>query len=318
MTDAPPILVVKDLVTSVKTPTDQKNILRGVSFDLYPGEILGIVGESGCGKSLTGYSLLGLLETPLHLRSGSVKFHDQELVGLCEKQLQTLRGNKISMVFQDPMLALNPVLTIGEQMIETIRAHRKTTVHQARIDVINALKRVGMPQKRLGAYPHEFSGGMRQRVVLATAFLNHPEIIIADEPTTALDVTVQSQILFEVQKMATEFGTAIIWVSHDLALLSGFADRIAVMYAGEVVEIGSTAQIIESPSHPYTRALLNALPINGRETLQVLDGFPPNLLDTLTGCAFAPRCPQASDLCHSLAPAPPESNLASARCHHPL
>ncbi|MCV0426160.1 MAG: ABC transporter ATP-binding protein [Roseibium sp.] len=320
MSDQSPVLSVRDLVTEIRLSERHVNLVRGVSFDLYPGEVLGVVGESGSGKSMTGSSIMNLLEPPLRIAGGSVCMADRDLTTLPAEEMRELRGDRVAMIFQDPMVSLNPVLTIGEQMIEAVKAHRKVSTNDARDLAIKALQKVGIPspEKRLKGYPHEFSGGMRQRVVIAIAFLNNPDIIIADEPTTALDVTIQAQILSEIQKQARESGTAVIWITHDLALLSGFADRVMVMYAGEIVEAGSTADLISSPRHPYTQALIGAIPTPDRDTLDILEGFPPDLFNDQSGCSFAPRCVFAKDRCRSQIPEPAGENLSRARCFFPL
>ncbi|MCZ4283035.1 ABC transporter ATP-binding protein [Kiloniella laminariae] len=317
---AEPILSVSGLCTEVVSDERVARIVRDVSFDLYPGEILGVVGESGCGKSMMGFALLNLLDPPARVASGSVSYAGQDITKLPHEDLRGIRGNRIAMIFQDPMVSLNPVLTIGEQMMEAVLAHQNVSREEAKARTVEVLEMVGIPKpaERLKAYPHEFSGGMRQRVVIATAFLNQPDIIIADEPTTALDVTIQAQILAEVQKMAAQNGTAVIWISHDMSLLSGLADRVMVMYAGQIVESGSTASIIEQPNHPYTRALMGAIPVPGRKKLEILRGFPPNLLGEFTGCAFAPRCPVARDHCEVERPELRGTELSHARCHYPL
>jgi peptide/nickel transport system ATP-binding protein len=314
------VLSAHNLRVGLKPDQKKLELVRGVTFDLHPGEVLGVVGESGSGKSLTSYSLVGLLEPPLSILDGQVLFEDQDLTQLSEHDLRSIRGNKISFIFQDPMVALNPVLTIGEQMAEAIFSHARASKEVVRERSINAMRAVGIPSpaQRLNSYPHEFSGGMRQRVVIAIAFLNEPQIIIADEPTTALDVTIQAQIIAEMQDMVRAHNTAVIWVTHDLALLSGFADRIAVMYAGEIVELGNATQVINAPQHPYTKALIEALPVEGREELTVLEGFPPNLLENFQGCAFAPRCPQAEEKCKQVEAPVMRDDLAYVRCHFPL
>ncbi|AVX06063.1 dipeptide transport ATP-binding protein DppD (plasmid) [Maritalea myrionectae] len=314
------VLSVHNLRVGLSREQQNIELVRGVSFDLHPGEILGVVGESGSGKSLTSYSLVGLLEPPLSILDGHILFEDEDLTQLSEHNLRAIRGDKISFIFQDPMVALNPVLTIGEQMAEAIFSHARVSTDDVRKRSIQAMQAVGIPSpaERLNSYPHEFSGGMRQRVVIAIAFLNQPEIIIADEPTTALDVTIQAQIIAEMQDMVQARNTAVIWVTHDLALLSGFADRIAVMYAGEVVELGDAAQVINAPQHPYTKALIEALPVEGREELTVLEGFPPNLMENFKGCAFAPRCPQAKAKCKQVEAPVISDELSYIRCHFPL
>ena len=308
------MLSVENLVTSIASKGTP--IVRGVSFDVQPGQILGVVGESGSGKSMMAYSLIDLLPRGIAIAGGRVIFDGQDLTAMPVAQLRRLRGDRIAMIFQDPMVALNPVLTIGEQMIEAVLAHRRVTRAAARARCIEVLGRVGIPspEERMAAYPHEFSGGMRQRVVIAIAFLNDPALIIADEATTALDVTIQSQIIAEIQSLAAETGTAILWITHDLSLLSGFADHVMVMYAGQVVETAPADRIFAAPRHPYTAALMEAVPVPGRTRLANLPGVPPALDALPKGCAFAPRCPRVQPLCREQAP----PVIQGARCHFPL
>ena len=292
----------------------------GVDFSVNRGEIMGLVGESGSGKSITGFSILGLIDPPGRVVEGSIRFNGEEIANAPEARLQTLRGNRIAMIFQDPMMTLNPVLRIDTQMTEAILAHeavdKKTAWERSR----DALGLVGIPspEERLRAYPHQLSGGMRQRVAIATAFLNKPDLIIADEPTTALDVTIQAQIIHEAQKLTRQTGTAMIWISHDLAVVAGLADRISVMYAGRVVEQGATDDVIDRPLHPYTVGLLGSVPsanARGARLFQI-EGMAPNMLALPPGCAFAPRCHRASPAC---AQEPPIETLRgrALRCFHP-
>ena len=288
------LLRVDGLVTEFATRDGVLRAVDGVSFELAKGEILGLVGESGSGKSVTGFSILGLVDAPGRIAAGSVRFDGQELVGASEATLQRLRGDRIAMIFQDPMMTLNPVLRIDTQMIETVRAHEAVSQGAARARCREALTRVGIasPDERLQQYPHQFSGGMRQRVAIAIALLCRPALIVADEPTTALDVTVQGQILHEMQQLVREAGTALIWITHDLAVVAGLADRVAVMYAGRIVEQGRVADVLDAPLHPYTRGLLDSVPANnlpGRPLNQI-DGMTPSLARLPSGCAFRERC----------------------------
>lgn len=314
------ILSVENLTTSLNPGAQQVDILRDVSFSVAPGQILGVVGESGSGKSMMAYSLIDLLDRRIAITGGRVMFDGRDLTGIRPAEMRGLRGNRIAMIFQDPMVALNPVLTIGEQMIEAILAHRRVSRAEARAHAIATLTRVGIPsaETRMAAYPHEFSGGMRQRVVIAIAFLNDPELIIADEATTALDVTIQSQIIAGIQALAEESGAAIIWITHDLSLLSGFADAVMVMYAGQVVEAGPAARVFARPRHPYTAALMAAVPVAGRTRLANLEGLPPNLAALPPGCAFQPRCPRATARCAAERPPVSGSPDDGWRCFNPL
>jgi peptide/nickel transport system ATP-binding protein len=315
------VLSVEDLKVHFFTRAGVVRAVDGVSFEVARSEVLGIVGESGSGKTVTGLSILGLIDPPGRIVEGSIKFQGEELVGLSEEQLRAYRGRKIAMIFQDPMMTLNPVLRVDTQMIEAITAHENVSHAAARVRARDALVAVGIasPDERLDSYPHQFSGGMRQRVAIAIALLHRPALIIADEPTTALDVTIQSQILAEVQQLAADTGTALIWVTHDLAVIAGLADRIAVMYAGRIVEQGPVDAVLAHPLHPYTRGLIGSVPSQHRhgEALTQIPGMAPSLAHLPTGCAFAPRCPRADDACRAM---PELTELApgqAARCWHP-
>ncbi len=318
---ATPLLEVQDLRTHFATRAGVVRAVDGVSFTLARGEILGLVGESGSGKSVTGFSLIGLVDPPGRVVGGSIRFEGRELVGLKPAAMRAIRGRRIAMVFQDPAATLNPVLTIGQQMTLAVRAHAGTTDRAARDLAARTLTRVGIPDAaaRLDAYPHEFSGGMRQRVAIATALLHGPDLIIADEPTTALDVSIQAQILAEMKALARETGTALIWISHDLATVSSLADRVMVMYAGRIVESGPVAATLRAPRHPYTHGLLLSLPALAKpgEKLAQIPGTTPSLLSLPSGCPFRPRCPRATGIC---ATEPPEVATPgrAALCHHPM
>jgi peptide/nickel transport system ATP-binding protein len=311
------VLEVRDLVTEFDTRAGRIRAVDGVSLSLAPGEILGLVGESGSGKSVLGYSLLGLIDPPGRIAAGSVKFEGRELAGLDDEALRQLRGRRIAIIFQDPMMTLNPVLSVGTQMIETVLAHEAVGEEAARKRCVDTLSRVGIaaPERRLKQYPHEFSGGMRQRVAIAIALLHRPALIVADEPTTALDVTVQGQILYEMQRLVRESGAALIWITHDLSVVAGLADRVAVMYAGRIVEEGSADQVLYAPRHPYTRGLLDSVPANneGGARLRQIPGMTPSLARLPSGCAFRERCSRADTACMGV----PESS-GGVRCHHPL
>lgn len=316
-----PTLEVENLRTHFFTRAGTVKAVDDVSFSVKAGEILGLAGESGSGKSITGFSVLGLIDPPGRIVSGAIRFKGEDLVTASPERLQDLRGNRIAMIFQDPMMTLNPVLRVDTQMIEAIQAHRKIDRKSARQRAYDALEMVGIPSpaERLNAYPHQLSGGMRQRVAIAIAFLNEPDLIIADEPTTALDVTIQAQILHEAQALCRKTGTAMIWITHDLAVVAGLADRIAVMYAGRIVETGETDDVIDRPLHPYSVGLLGSVPSANKrgERLNQIPGMTPNLIGLPPGCAFKARCPRASDVCDA---APEVSEFLPGRkirCHHP-
>jgi peptide/nickel transport system ATP-binding protein len=316
-----PLLQVEGLVTEFGTRDGAVRAVNGVSFDLGEGEVLGLVGESGSGKSVTGFSILGLIDPPGRIASGSIRFEGQELVGAASETLRALRGHRIAMIFQDPMMTLNPVLRVDTQMVEAILAHERVPRAQALERCAEALNRVGIasPGERLAQYPHQFSGGMRQRVAIAIALLNRPSLIIADEPTTALDVTVQGQILYEMQQLVRDAGTALIWITHDLAVVAGLAERIAVMYAGRIVEQGSVDEVLDAPLHPYTRGLLDSVPANNPPgiALRQIPGMTPALAQLPPGCAFAPRCSRAGPDCGS-EPAVQTLVERQVRCIRPL
>jgi peptide/nickel transport system ATP-binding protein len=317
----PPLLQVENLATHFHTRAGVVKAVDGVSFSLRKGEVMGLVGESGSGKSVTGFSLLGLIDPPGAIASGSVRLDGQELVGMAPSQLRRLRGKRMAMVFQDPATTLNPVIAIGAQMRMALEAHGVTGGERTRERSVQVLTRVGIPDaaRRLEAYPHEFSGGMRQRVAIAIALLHDPELLIADEPTTALDVSIQAQILAEMKSLVAELGMALIWISHDLATVSSLADRIAVMYAGRIVEAGPTAAVLRSPRHHYTQGLLDSLPARaepGRDLVQI-PGSTPSLLALPPGCAFAPRCPRADAAC-GVMPELVAEGARQHRCWHPL
>lgn len=295
------VLTVKDLETVFLTRQGVVRAVNGVSFAVEAGKTLGLVGESGCGKTVTSLSLLGLIEPPGKILSGEVRLNGYDLLNLSQKQLRQVRGREISIVFQNPMTSLNPVLTVGAQMIETILSHERSSRAEARLMAIELLARVGLPypEKIMKCYPFQLSGGMRQRAMIAMALALRPKVLIADEPTTALDVTVQAQILDELRRLQREFNTAIILITHDLGVVADMADEVAVMYAGSIVEYGGVFEVFKSPCHPYTRALLNAAPRLGGnlELLEHIPGQPPSLLNLPERCAFLPRCPVAVGEC---------------------
>ncbi len=317
------ILSVRDLTVTFATREGLLTAVNAISFDVHRGEVLGLVGESGSGKSVTGLALLGLIDAPGKIAGGSIKLEGEELIGKPEAELRRLRGKRLAMIFQDPMNTLNPVLRIDTQMMEAVQAHEKVSDRAARDRARQALLKVGIPspEERLDAYPHQFSGGMRQRVAIATALLHRPAMLVADEPTTALDVTIQAQILAEVQTLAAETGTALMWITHDLSVIAGLADRIAVMYAGRLVETGAVADVLERPVHPYTAGLIGSVPSRNRRgvPLAQIPGMAPSLANLPPGCPFTPRCPRATVTCRQIMPeATPYAGARTARCHHPL
>ena len=316
-----PTLTVENLQTHFPTRDGIVRAVDGVSFEVKAGEILGLVGESGSGKSITGFSILGLLDPPGHVASGSVKFKGEDIVAAAPERLRQLRGARIAMIFQDPMMTLNPVLRVDTQMIEAVRAHNKVSEKAARERAIETLRAVGIaaPEERLKSYPHQFSGGMRQRVAIAIALLNKPDLIIADEPTTALDVTIQGQILYEMRKLCRETGTALIWITHDLSVVAGLADRVMVMYAGRIVETGAVAEVLEHPRHPYTAGLIGSVPggtARGHKLFQI-PGMAPPPLNLPPGCRFKNRCGFADAACDAMPEMTELSPAHWARCHHP-
>ena len=321
MAAAQATLAVEGLKTHFFTKAGVVKAVDGVSFKVGRGEIMGLVGESGSGKSVTGFSIMRLVDPPGRVVEGRILHNGEDLVGLDGERMRNLRGNRVAMIFQDPMMTLNPVLRIETQMVEAVLAHNRVSKEEARRMARDALGQVGIPSpdERLKAYPHQFSGGMRQRVAIAIALLNKPDLIIADEPTTALDVTIQGQILYEAQKLCRESGAAMIWITHDLAVVAGIADRICVMYAGRIVEQGRTGDIIDRPAHPYTRGLIGSVPSRNRrgDRLFQIPGMTPSLLNLAPGCAFRERCPAADGACA----VEPETSRPlpgrELRCHHP-
>ena len=295
------MLEVNDLHTSFFTPAGEVKAVNGVSFYLDHGKVLGIVGESGSGKSVTAYSIMQILEKTGKIVSGSIKFNGQELVGAGEKVMKTVRGNKISIIFQDPMTSLNPTYTIGKQLMEAIMLHTPRNKKQARERAVEMLRLVNInePEKRMNQYPFEFSGGMRQRIMIAMALACEPDILIADEPTTALDVTIQAQILELMQSLQKELGMAIIMITHDLGVVAQMCDEVIVMYAGSICEQGTADEIFYNPKHEYTKGLMRSIPTvdNDDEKLEPISGTPIDLLNMPKGCPFAPRCEAAMKIC---------------------
>jgi len=312
---------VRGLTTRFDTRAGTVTAVNDVSFSVGRGRILGLVGESGSGKSVTGFSILGLIDPPGKVTGGEVLIDGTDLRSLPPDRMRRMRGKAVSMVFQDPMMTLNPVLRVGDQMARAVRAHERVSRRGAWDRARTALEVVGIPApgERLLAYPHQLSGGMRQRVAIAIALLHEPAVLIADEPTTALDVSIQGQILAEVRRLADDLGTAIVWVTHDLAVVSSLADDICVMYAGRIVERGPAEAVIARPLHPYTRGLMDSVPARHEpgKPLPQIPGSTPSLLNLPSGCPFRMRCSRASDRC---ATEPPivGTTRHSALCHHPL
>jgi len=314
-------LQVENLQTHFLSRGGIARAVDDVSFAVEPGQVMGLVGESGSGKSMTGYSIMGLIDAPGKVAGGRILLNGRDLRSLPAEEMRRIRGNRIAMIFQDPMMTLNPVLRIDTQMIEAVRAHQDVSKDAALAMARDALVRVGIaaPDERLNAYPHQFSGGMRQRVAIAIALLNKPDLIICDEPTTALDVTIQGQILFEMQKLCRESGTALIWITHDLSVVAGLADTVSVMYAGRIVESGDVARVLTHPRHPYTHGLIASAPSrNPRgQALRQIPGSTPSLLKLPAGCAFRDRCAYATIECAQT----PETRIVDGRalrCFHPM
>lgn len=317
----PVTLQVEHLQTHFALREGIARAVDDVSFTVDSGQVMGLVGESGSGKSMTGYSIMGLVDAPGRVTGGRVLLNGQDLRTLSAEAMRKIRGNRVAMIFQDPMMTLNPVLRIDTQMIEAVRAHQQVSRSTALGIARDALVRVGIaaPDERLQAYPHQFSGGMRQRVAIAIALLNKPDLIICDEPTTALDVTIQGQILFEMQKLCRESGTALIWITHDLSIVAGLADTVSVMYAGRIVESGPVAQVLTQPRHPYTHGLIASAPSrNPRgKPLQQIAGSAPTLLSLPSGCSFRDRCTRAAQDCVQT-PALRVVDDRALRCFHPI
>lgn len=295
------LLEVKNL--RVEFPTRRGTLLAidDVSFSIEPGEVLGVVGESGAGKSLTGASIIGLLEPPGRVAGGEILLEGDRIDNLPYEQMRHIRGKKIGAIFQDPLTSLNPLYTISQQLTETILVHMDMTPEQARTRAIELLDEVGIPaaEKRIDSYPHEFSGGMRQRVVIALALCANPKLIVADEPTTALDVSIQAQIIALLKRLCKDHKTAVMLITHDMGVIAETANRVAVMYAGRIAEIGAVRDVIKNAKHPYTKGLMGSIPVVGHdvEMLQQIDGSMPRLTEIPTGCAFSERCPVAFEKC---------------------
>ena len=316
------LLAVENLRMHFFTKAGVVRAVDDVSFSVERGQIVGLVGESGSGKSMTGYSILGLVDPPGRIVGGRILLEGRDLATLDAESWRRLRGDRVAMIFQDPMMTLNPVLRIDTQMVEAVLAHHAVSRETALARCREALVQVGIasPDERLRAYPHQFSGGMRQRVAIAIAIVNKPDLIIADEPTTALDVTIQGQILFEMQKLCRESRAGLVWITHDLSVVAGLADHVCVMYAGRIVESGTVDEILDRPRHPYTRGLIESVPSRNvpGQPLPQLPGMTPSLLALGPACAFRERCPRAVDACAAAPASQPLGPQRSLRCANPL
>jgi len=315
------LLEVKNLSIEFLHRKGNLQAIQELSLTMQPGEILGMVGESGAGKSLTGSAIAGLLQSPGRIRQGEIWFNGQRIDNLNEEARRLLRGKAISCIFQDPLTSLNPVLTVGQQLIETIRTHLPLSASEAQTRAIALLTEVGInsPEQRINQYPHQLSGGMRQRVVIALALCVDPQLVIADEPTTALDVSVQAQVLSLLRRLCEQHGTAVMLITHDMGVVAEVCSRVAVMYAGRIVETGPVAEVIRRPQHPYTRGLISAIPSmrERRENLAQIDGAMPRLNALPQGCAFHPRCPHASHQCREQQPVIHPHYGVQLACFHP-
>ncbi|MEO9575048.1 MAG: ABC transporter ATP-binding protein [Tateyamaria sp.] len=317
-----PTLSIRDLTVDIPTRHGVLRPVSGVSYDIAPGEILGVVGESGAGKSMAGNAVIGLLSPPAHISAGEIHLNGTRIDPLKGEAMRRLRGKEIGMVFQDPLTSLNPLLKIGDQLSETMLAHLDISQSEARTRAIAALDEVGIPgaAQRVDSYPHEFSGGMRQRVVIALALCAEPSLIIADEPTTALDVSVQAQIIALLKRLCRERATAVMLITHDMGVIAEACDRVAVMYAGKLAELGPVREVLSAPLHPYTDGLMGSTPLasRGKDRLHQIPGAMPRLDSLPTGCAFHPRCPRASDQCR-VDPGPAiEDGAGRAACFFPI
>ncbi len=312
------LLQVKNLVVEFPNRRGTLRAIDGISFDIAPGEILGVVGESGAGKSLTGASIIGLLEPPGRIASGEVALDGQRIDKLSNDELRHIRGRKIGAIFQDPLTSLNPLYSVGRQLTETIQAHLPVSNSEARKRAIDLLKDTGIPaaEQRIDHYPHQFSGGMRQRVVIALALAAEPKLIVADEPTTALDVSIQAQIITLLKNICKNRGAAVMLITHDMGVIAETCDRVAVMYAGRIVEIGPVHEVINHPAHPYTAGLMASIPdiTQDREYLNQIDGAMPRLNAISAGCAFNPRCPKVFDRCKIDRPELAQAGATRAAC----
>ena len=315
-----PVLSVRDLEVTFPTPDGDVHAVRGVSWDVYEGEVLAIAGESGSGKSVSVMAAMGLLPSTARV-SGTIAYRGQDVTAMTDKELERLRGSAISMVFQDPMTSLNPVMTVGAQIAEGVRVHQRVGAAAARAQAVELLDLVGIPNapQRVDAYPHELSGGMRQRAMIAMAIANDPDLLIADEPTTALDVTIQAQVLDVLERAREAAGSALVVITHDLGVVARTAHRLVVMYAGRTAETGMADDVFERPGHPYTAGLLGAIPrldASKGTRLMPIDGTPPSMLAPPPGCAFTPRCPRATPLCSQETPKLRQIGQQQSACHY--
>ena len=314
-----PVLSVRDLRVEFVTRRGALKAIDGISFDIGRGEVLGVVGESGAGKSVTGSAVIGLIDPPGRIAGGEIRLSGRRIDNLPPEEMRRVRGKRIGMIFQDPLTSLNPLYRVGEQLVETIRTHTNLSSSAARQRAIDLLAEVGIPapERRIDGYPHEFSGGMRQRVVIALALCAEPELIIADEPTTALDVSVQAQIISLLKRLGREHGTAIMLVTHDMGVIAETADRVAVMYAGRIAEIGPVREVVQSPLHPYARGLMGAIPSLASEAdrLVQIPGAMPRLSAIPPGCPFNPRCPYVFDRCRVERPEAIQRDVHRVACH---
>jgi peptide/nickel transport system ATP-binding protein len=317
-TKAAPVLQIEDLAVEFPTRRGILTAVDGVSLSIDPGEVLGVVGESGAGKSITGTAVIGLLEPPGRIARGRILLRGERIDGLPEDALRRIRGRRIGAVFQDPLTSLNPLYTVSQQLVETIRTHVDATPTEARRRAVQLLQEVGIPaaERRIDHYPHQFSGGMRQRVVIALALCANPELVIADEPTTALDVSIQAQIITLLKRMCRDHGAAVMLITHDMGVIAETADRVAVMYAGRLVEVGPVRDVIRQPRHPYTIGLMGSIPSVHRRVSRLvqIDGAMPRLNQIPPGCAFHPRCPQVFEPCRTLRPELAPTGLGAAAC----
>ncbi len=313
-----PLLKVENLRIEFNTRRGILVAVDDISFEILPGEVFGIVGESGAGKSLTGQAIIGLLEPPGRIAAGRISLNGRRIDKLPYHQMRHIRGKKIGMIFQDPLTSLNPLYTIGKQLTETILTHSQMNLNQARQHAIALLDEVGIPaaEKRIDHYPHQFSGGMRQRVVIALALCVNPSLIIADEPTTALDVSIQAQIIKLLKRLCTEHNTAVILITHDMGVIVEIVDRVAVMYAGRLAEIGNIRDVVKTPQHPYAQGLMDSIPSlhHQVEQLTQIDGAMPRLTEIPPGCAFHPRCPHCFDRCHNQRPELMDTQSSKVAC----